>query len=299
MSVQPKPHEARKRLLDGIPVTERHLQLAGISTAMLEGGEGPPLVLLHGPGEHALKWLRVLPLLLPSFKVMAPDLPGHGASEVEESALNADRVLEWLDALIARTGDVPPVLVGQIVGGAIAARYAREHSERLAHLVLIDTLGLAPFEPAPEFGRALEEYLTRPTVQTQEALWQRCAFDFEVMREQFGGRWDQFAAYTLERTSDPGVRGAMQVLMRAFGFAPMPPEDLARITVPTTLIWGRHDLATRLAIAEAVSARHGWPLTVIENAADDPAIEQPEAFVAALRAALRPLGNAARRSTSG
>ena len=58
------------------------------------------------------------------------------------------------------------------------------------------------------------------------------------------------------------------------------------IAVPTTLIWGRHDLATRLSIAEAASARYGWPLHVIENAADDPPIEQPEAFVRALRAAL-------------
>ena len=58
-----------------------------------------------------------------------------------------------------------------------------------------------------------------------------------------------------------------------------------RITVPTTLIWGRHDLATQLAIAESASTRYGWPLHVIENAADDPPIEQPEAFLRALREA--------------
>ena len=66
----------------------------------------------------------------------------------------------------------------------------------------------------------------------------------------------------------------------------IPPADLARIVVPTTLIWGRHDLATPLRIAEAASARYGWPLHVIEDAADDPPIEQPEAFLTALRAAL-------------
>jgi hypothetical protein len=42
----------------------------------------------------------------------------------------------------------------------------------------------------------------------------------------------------------------------------------------------------RLSVAEAASARYGWPLHVIENARDDPAIEQPEAFLEALRAAL-------------
>jgi pimeloyl-ACP methyl ester carboxylesterase len=53
--------------------------------------------------------------------------------------------------------------------------------------------------------------------------------------------------------------------------------------VPTTLIWGRHDLATPLAVAEAASARYGWPLRVIEDAAGNPGMEQPEAFLQALR----------------
>ena len=74
--------------------------------------------------------------------------------------------------------------------------------------------------------------------------------------------------------------------MEQFGISAIPPTDLARIGVPTTLIWGRHDLATQLQIAEAASARYAWPLQVIENAADDPPMEQPEAFLKALRAAL-------------
>ena len=55
---------ARERLLTGIPVTERRLELAGVSTAVLEGGAGPPVVLLHGPGEFAAKWMRVIPGLV-------------------------------------------------------------------------------------------------------------------------------------------------------------------------------------------------------------------------------------------
>jgi ubiquinone/menaquinone biosynthesis C-methylase UbiE len=56
--------------------------------------------------------------------------------------------------------------------------------------------------------------------------------------------------------------------------------------VPTTLIWGRHDRATPLSVAEAASARYGWPLKVIENCNDDPPVEQPEALLRALRTAL-------------
>jgi pimeloyl-ACP methyl ester carboxylesterase len=75
-------------------------------------------------------------------------------------------------------------------------------------------------------------------------------------------------------------------LFRKAGLPRIPPGDLGRITVPTTLIWGRHDRALRLRIAERASERHGWPLHVIDAAADDPARDQPAAFVRALRAAL-------------
>jgi pimeloyl-ACP methyl ester carboxylesterase len=66
----------------------------------------------------------------------------------------------------------------------------------------------------------------------------------------------------------------------------IPPGELARIAVPTSLIWGRHDRQVRLELAEDASARYGWPLHVIEQAADDPAFEQPGAFLRALRATL-------------
>jgi pimeloyl-ACP methyl ester carboxylesterase len=72
-------------------------------------------------------------------------------------------------------------------------------------------------------------------------------------------------------------------LMELFAMPAIPAEVLGRIAAPTTLIWGRHDLATPVRIAEAASVRHGWALHVIEDAADDPAMDQPDAFLNALR----------------
>ena len=76
------------------------------------------------------------------------------------------------------------------------------------------------------------------------------------------------------------------MLMRDLAVPTIPPADLARIAVPTTLIWGRHDPVVKLAVAEAASERYRWPLRVIEDAGDDPPIERPEAFVSAVRGAL-------------
>jgi pimeloyl-ACP methyl ester carboxylesterase len=279
----PAGERARDWLLAAMPVTERRLPLAGIDTAVLEGGDGPPLVLLHGPGEHATKWLRVIPHLVTSHRVIAPDLPGHGISEVTDGPPDADRVLAWLGALIEQTCPTPPVLVGQILGGAIAARFASVHGDRLDRLVLVDAFGLAPFQPTPEFGLALTEFLAEPTEDTHDRLWQRCAFDLDRMRDRMGESWAWLKAYNLDRARASELHATQHALMEHFGMSAIAQEDLARIAVPTALIWGRHDLATQLHVAEAASARYGWPLHVIDDAADDPAMEQPEAFVKSLR----------------
>jgi pimeloyl-ACP methyl ester carboxylesterase len=277
--------EARQRLIDTMPVTERRIELGGIATAVLEGGSGPPVVLLHGPGEFAAKWFTVIPDLITTHRVIAPDLPGHGASGGGGTVEGA-RVLVWLDELIARTCPAPPAVVGQIVGGAIAARFVVRSAERVERLVLVDALGLAAFQPAAEFGAALDDFLQSPTAGTLDRLWARCAFDLDALRETLGDRWPSLRAYALDRAKAPTARAAMQSLMASFGMPAIPEAELEAITVPTFLIWGRHDLATPLAVAQAASARYGWPLEVIEGAADDPPIERPAAFLTALRRAL-------------
>jgi len=282
-SRSPAGRDARRRLLAGIPVVERMLPLATVPTAVLAGGAGPSVVLLHGSGEFAALWRRVIPRLVTSNHVVAPELPGHGASEMPaDGRLDPGRVLAWLGELIDRTCRAAPVVVGHGLGGAIAARFAVDHGDRLAGLVLVDTLGLVDFDPAPGFGRALHRFLEEPTGSTRDGLFEQCFADLDGLRDQMGEHWAPLADYALDRAGTPGQQAALGQLMPQFGMTAMPAAELARITVPTTLIWGRHDLQVPLPVAEAASARHGWPLRVIERAGDDPAMEQPEAFLAAL-----------------
>jgi pimeloyl-ACP methyl ester carboxylesterase len=276
--------DARERLLSGLPVTERRLQLAGVSTVVLQGGDGPPIVFLQA--EFAAVWIRVIPELVRTHRVIAPDLPGLGASELSDGPPDADAVLTWLDELIEQTCAIPPVLVGKGPGGALAARFAIEHGDRIDRLVLVDAHGLDRFRPAPGMALTFVGVLLRPTERgLQRGFRNYCFVDLDRVRAEMGERYEWMAAYALDRFRTPSVKAAMRSLMRQLASA-IPPRDLDRIAVPTTLIWGRHDLGVRLDVAEAASARYGWPLFVIENARDDPAIEQPEAFLEALRTAL-------------
>jgi pimeloyl-ACP methyl ester carboxylesterase len=276
--------DPRARLLSGLLVTERRLRLAGVSTSVLEGGGGPPMVLLAG--EFAAVWMRVIPDLVTTHRVIAPDLPGLGASEVPDGSPDAATALAWLDELIDSTCAIPPVLVGKGAAGALAARFSIDHSDRVDRLVLVDTYGLDRFRPPPGMALSFIGVLLRPSKRgLQRSFRNYCFVDLDGVRAEMGERYEWMAAYALDRFRTPSVKAAMRSLFRELA-STIPPEDLDRIAVPTTLIWGRHDVGMRLNVAEAASLRYGWPLHVIENARDDPAVEQPAAFLEALHTAL-------------
>ena len=277
--------DARRRLLAGAPVTERRLDLAGVSTAVLEGGDGPPVVLLHGQGGWSGMWMPVIADLVTTHRVVAPDLPGLGASEVPDGPPDAARVLAWLGELIQHTCPSPPALVGASLGASIAARFAIAHPDRLTRLVLIGAGSLARFRPAPGVALALIRFVARPSERTQQRFLRQVAVDPTRVRALLGDRWEASQAYNLDRARTPSVRAANRRLLRELGTRTIPPQELARIAVPTSLIWGRHDRVMRLRIAKAASARYGWPLHVVEDAGHF-SLEQPQAFRAALRAAL-------------
>jgi pimeloyl-ACP methyl ester carboxylesterase len=272
----------RQRVLDGAPLGERRLELAGVSTAVLEGGSGPPVVLLHGQGGWAGMWLPVASDLVGRYRVVAPDLPGLGASTVPEGPPDAARVLAWLEALVERTCPEPPAMVGASLGASVAARFAIAHPDRLARLVLVDAGSLARFRPAPGVMVALVRFVARPSERTQQGFLRQVAVDPARARALLG---EHAQAYALELARTPSVRAANRRLLRELGTRPIPAGQLAGIAVPTALVWGRQDRVMRLRIAEEASARYGWPLHVVEDAGHL-SIERPEAFGAALRAAL-------------
>lgn len=276
----------RQRLVGAMPLTERHEVLGGVPTSILEGGEGPPMVLLHGQGEFFGVWMQVIEPLHRSHRLVVVDLPGHGESGVPDERLDADIMLRWVDELINATCDQPPVVVGHLLGGAVAARYAVEHSGRLSHLVLVDTMGLAWFRPSPKFAIPMLGFLARPTERSRDRLFHQCFVDFDAVGEGYGEHWDDLRDYALDRARTSANQAALRALMPRLGVPPIPQDELDRITVPTTLVHGRHDLQVPLRAAQRASERHGWPLHVVEGVRDDPAAERPAAFVDALRRAL-------------
>ncbi|MFG3259425.1 alpha/beta fold hydrolase [Streptomyces sp. NPDC048172] len=121
--------------------TRREAHVNGTTLSYLTGGEGPPLVLLHGWPQTALAWRHVLtPLARLGFTVLAPDLRGLGRSARATSGYDkdtqADDLRALLESLRLRRDDVR--LVGHDIGGMVAFAYARRFPDTVERLVLAE-----------------------------------------------------------------------------------------------------------------------------------------------------------------
>lgn len=209
-------------------------------------------------------------------------------------------LIRWLDELLDHADGASrgrAIIAGHLLGGSIAARYAVVHGERLAHLVLVDTLGLGWFRPKLRFALPMMAFLARPTEASRDRLFQHCFDDRDALAVEAADVWDDLMTCALAGAKDPKLQTAMRTMMPKVGLPPISPDDLAGITVPTTLIHGRDDLQVPLDTAAAASARYCWPLHVIEDVRDDPAVERPAEFLAALDVALGSDGQRPSRAT--
>ena len=276
--------EARARLLAGLPVTERHLDIGGISTSVLEGGEGPPVVLLHGIGSFSPEWSLVIPRLVGRNRVVVPDLPGLGSSDARGRRLDAATMTSWLLALIDRTCVEKPTLVGHSLGGSVAAHLAIRHGDRVRRVVLVDSSSLGRFRPALGLLVALVRFGARPSPASRERFLRKVLADPERARLGWGDLWAALEAYDLEQAGDKSVSSANGQLLRRIGARRIPSDQLRSIQVPVSMIWGRGDRLMPFGIAEKASRRFGWPLHGIDDCGHGPHIERPAQLCDALEA---------------
>jgi 2-hydroxymuconate-semialdehyde hydrolase len=264
---------------------ERRIDVGGVSTAVLEGGDGSPLILLHGGAEcGGTYWAPVISPLAETHRVVVPDVPGLGES-APLGRLDPDAFGDWFAELVRLTCEEEPVLVAHSLLGAYSARFAARHGDLLRRLVIYGSPGIGRYRMQLGLMVVAIRSDLRPSQRNLERFMAWALLDRERTRARDEQWFDAFSSYVLSRSRVPHTKRAMRQLIKA-GTKRIPDDELLRIDVPTALLWGRHDRMTSLAFAEEASARLGWPLHVVDDCGHVPHIERPEGFLAALNGAL-------------
>lgn len=271
------PSPARARLLRGLPLEEQRLDVEGTATTVLQGGHGPPLVLLHGGIEcGGAYWAPVVPGLAQGHHLVVPDLPGLGESDpvprLDLAAFGA-----WLAALLRVTCEEPPTLVAHSLSGTLAARVAARRGDLLRRVVICGAPGVGPYRMPWGLRAAAIRFALRPTAGNAERLERWAFFDLDRTRRRDPQWFDAFTSYLRARAAVPHVERTMRQLVGSCA-KQVPDSELRRIDLPTALVWGQGDRFVPRGLADQAHARLGWPLHVVEDAGHVPHVEQPEAF---------------------
>jgi pimeloyl-ACP methyl ester carboxylesterase len=265
-------------------VIERHdLTVDGIRIHFAEAGKGPALLLLHGvSGTHRI-WSHTIGAFSDRWRVIAPDLPGHGGSAKPDAPYTIDFHAGMIRSLGRELGLDEVVVVGNSLGGLIALEIACAYRRWTRGLVLAAPAGGLPpaLRPVGWVVRALagprvlrialERMVSRAFYDPTSAA---CAERRRLMMEQLAD--DDYPSFA--RAVSRSVAGAIM--------ASEPP--LSELTQPVLLVWGRQDRTVGLARSQQIMrhVRHAR-LTVFDRCGHLPMLECPDAFNTELAEFLR------------
>jgi pimeloyl-ACP methyl ester carboxylesterase len=116
----------------------RTAEVQGVKIHYTTGGQGTPLILLHGYAETSRMWIPILPVLGEQFTVIAPDLPGIGDSSIPIDGMDMKTAAIRIHALAVSLGVKKARVVGHDIGLMVAYAYAAQFRAEVERLVLMD-----------------------------------------------------------------------------------------------------------------------------------------------------------------
>jgi pimeloyl-ACP methyl ester carboxylesterase len=257
-------------LLPGLE--ERLYERRGATIRTFEGGEGPPLLLVHGFGGAAWNFSELAPLLQ-GRRLIVPDLPGHGAS----SPLPAPSLAGFADVL-AEILEEPVDVLGHSMGGVVALRLAERHPPLVRRLVLAAAAGISSSTRMAELTIALTGIVQPGRIAGRGVG--RIARSRRLRRLVFGGLEVANPDLLTERAVHGFLRGpAMHTDALGAGLALVagdPRLDLDRVRCPVLILWGARDRQVPLEDGFEYARRLGAPLRVIADCGHLLIGERPE-----------------------
>jgi pimeloyl-ACP methyl ester carboxylesterase len=263
---------------------QQHLRscvVRGARVNYVEMGEGPPVVLIHGLSGCWQNWLENIPHLAKRHRVVAVDLAGFGESELPHEEISIPGYGRFIDAFLGEIALEKGALVGNSMGGFIAAETAISHPSRVEKLVLVSAAGLVSlskarlhmleraarlFHPATAALLARREHLVRRPGLRRAMLYGVAKYPERLAPELC---WEVASG-----AGKPGFLDALAAIL-AYDFRDRLPE----LSVPTLIVWGSDDRVVPVAGAhEYERLIPGGRCEIFEDTGHVPMLERPARF---------------------
>jgi 3-oxoadipate enol-lactonase len=258
-------------------------QLGNIVLAYDAGGSGRPLLLVHGYPLNRTTWRPQLDNLTDAARVIAPDLRGHGESNIPDEPYSVDRLADDLVELLDELGLAEPVVVGGLsMGGYVALAFYRRHQDRVAGLILAATRAGADSEA----GKANRDKAMALAREKGVGAIADSMLPKMLAPETYQSHPDlvQHVRHIMAETPLNGVIGDLTAMRDR----PDSTELLGGILEPVLVIHGQADQLIPPSEAEAAFARlPNARLALVPRAGHLVNLEQPEAFDAEVRTFLK------------
>ncbi len=238
------------------------------------------MVLIHGFGVSAETWRRNIPVLASKWRVLAPDLIGHGKSDRPDNAPYSMRYyVDSLRTFLKLTDVRKPALLGHSMGGLIAIRLALEDASNESRaLVLEDSAGLGG---GPSFSTRMSflSYLLRMSLlgpsESRVRGWLKKSFyndPTKITDEAVKRALDSWKDADYRRVQRKTAMGLRKSERKTSWF-------IEQIPVPTLLVWGEKDKQIPAKVAyRAAKKIENSKVEIIPNCGHAPHSECPEEF---------------------
>jgi pimeloyl-ACP methyl ester carboxylesterase len=262
----------------------RHLRsctVNGSRVSYIEMGDGPPLVFVHGLAGCWQNWLENIPHFARSHRVIAIDLPGFGESELPHEDISMPGYGRLVDAFLGEIDVERASIVGNSMGGFIAAEVAVSHPARVDKLVLVSAAGVmtvrtAELAVAKRLARSFEIGSARVLARRQSLVRRR-----RLRKLMLNGivRHPELLQPELvyeiaSGGGKPGFLDAFQAILE-YDFRDRLPE----IERPTLIVWGRNDRIVPVGGAYRYEQLiPGSRRMIFEDTGHVPMIERPALF---------------------
>ena len=264
----------------------QYLDLHGERVAYQDVGHGPAVLLIHGMAGSSSTWRAIVPDLSKRYRVIAPDLLGHGESAKPRGDYSLGALAVWLRDLLDELGISRVTLVGQSLGGGVAMQFVHQHPDYCERIVLIGSGGLGPevgwtlrLLAAPG-AELLLPVIAPPAVVAAGDRVRSWLASFGVSSARAAETWSAYSSLSMR----PAREAFLRTLRSVVDYRGQAVNAFSRLHfssgLPALVIWGADD---RIIPVEHAHAAHdaipGSRLVVIPGVGHYPHLEARDAVI--------------------